>query len=97
MPSCVDFVFPLLPQSSGRVHQYHGGELAPRSVNTLNLRVDYGFQLQPPRPEMGDKNGLTKEQAQRIAAACGNIRFGIGSLGQFAWPPNRGSRVAASC
>src|SRR4051812_48248649 len=44
-------------------------ELAPRSVNTLILRVDYGFQFTS-RPEMADKNGLSKEQAQKIAAAC---------------------------
>src|SRR5436189_6156364 len=44
-------------------------ELAPRSVNTLILRVDYGFQFTS-RPEMADKNGLSKEQAQKIAATC---------------------------
>jgi len=44
-------------------------ELAPRSVNTLILRVDYGFQFTS-RPEMADPNGLSKEQAQQIAAAC---------------------------
>src|SRR5437868_3044187 len=44
-------------------------ELAPRSVNVLILRVDYGFQFQS-RPEMADPRGLSKEQAQKIAAAC---------------------------
>src|SRR6266700_5332546 len=44
-------------------------ELAPRSVNALILRVDYGFQFTS-RPEMADKNGLSKEQAQKIAGAC---------------------------
>ncbi|MCW5559821.1 MAG: hypothetical protein KIT22_18545, partial [Verrucomicrobiae bacterium] len=44
-------------------------ELAPRSVNALILRVDYGFQFTS-RPEMADPNGLSKEQAQQIAAAC---------------------------
>src|SRR5947208_11537726 len=44
-------------------------ELAPRSVNTLILRVDYGFQYAS-RPEMADKAGLSREQAQRIAATC---------------------------
>jgi hypothetical protein len=42
-------------------------ELAPRAVNTLILRVDYGFQFVS-RPEMSDPNGLTKEQAGKIAA-----------------------------
>src|SRR5438094_7394866 len=44
-------------------------ELAPRSVNVLILRVDYGFQFLS-RPEMADSRGLSKEQAQKIAAAC---------------------------
>ena len=44
-------------------------KLAPRSVNALILRVDYGFQFTS-RPEKPDRNGLSKEQAQKIAAAC---------------------------
>ena len=44
-------------------------ELAPRSVNALILRVDYGFQFRS-RPEMADLHGLSQEQAQSIAAAC---------------------------
>src|SRR2546429_1265388 len=44
-------------------------ELAPRSVNVLILRVDYGFQFLS-RPEMADKGGLSKEQAQKIGTIC---------------------------
>src|SRR5215470_1684468 len=44
-------------------------ELAPRLANTLVLRVDYNFQFQS-RPEMSDPAGLSRESAQRIAAAC---------------------------
>ncbi|HRI12848.1 MAG TPA: family 20 glycosylhydrolase [Verrucomicrobiota bacterium] len=44
-------------------------ELAPRSVNVLILRVDYGFQFKS-HPELADSNGLSKEDAQRIAAVC---------------------------
>ena len=44
-------------------------ELAPRSVNTLILRVDYNFHFLS-RPEMEDKGGLSKEQAQKIVAVC---------------------------
>src|SRR5213082_559070 len=40
-------------------------ELAPRSVNALILRVDYNFQFLS-RPEIADKGGLSKEQAQKI-------------------------------
>src|SRR5881394_995752 len=44
-------------------------ELAPRSVNVLILRVDYGFQFTS-RPEMADKGGLSREQARKIGAVC---------------------------
>src|SRR3954468_15757661 len=44
-------------------------ELAPRWVNTLILRVDYGFQFTS-RPEMADRNGLSKDQAKQIADVC---------------------------
>jgi len=44
-------------------------ELAARSVNVLVLRVDYGFQFVS-RPEMADKGGLSKEQAQKIVTVC---------------------------
>src|ERR1700748_3266313 len=44
-------------------------ELAPRSVNTLILRVDYNFQFTS-RPEMADKRGLSKDQARRISEVC---------------------------
>src|SRR5258705_9318628 len=44
-------------------------ELAPRSVNALILRADYGFQFTS-RAEMSDKNALSKEQAQKIVRAC---------------------------
>src|SRR4051794_27599727 len=35
-------------------------DLAPRSVNALILRVDYGFQFTS-RPELADKGGLSRE------------------------------------
>src|SRR3989440_9789181 len=64
--------FCIPPPSGNRVDEFVKfieEELAPRSVNTLILRVDYGFQFTS-RPEMVDKNGLSKEQAQKIATAC---------------------------
>ena len=68
-------------------------ELAPRSVNTLILRVDYGFQFTS-RPEMADKNGLSKEQAQKIAAACKKHQIRIiplvNLLGHQSWQSNCG-------
>jgi hypothetical protein len=68
-------------------------ELAPRSVNPLILRVDYGFQFTS-RPEMADKNGLSKEQAQKIAAACKRHQIRIiplvNLLGHQSWQSNCG-------
>jgi hypothetical protein len=68
-------------------------ELAPRSVNTLILRVDYGFQFTS-RPEMADRNGLSKEQAQKITAACKRHQIRIiplvNLLGHQSWQSNCG-------
>ena len=68
-------------------------ELAPRSVNTLILRVDYGFQFTS-RPEMGDTNGLSKEQARNIVAACKRHQIRIvplvNLLGHQSWRSNCG-------
>src|SRR6266850_3428347 len=62
-----------IPAPSGnRVDEFIkfiGEELAPRSVNVLILRVDYGYQFLS-RPEMADASGLSKQQARKIAAAC---------------------------
>src|SRR6266516_4580634 len=64
--------FCIASPSSNRVGEFIkfiDEELAPRSVNVLILRVDYGFQFLS-RPEMADNRGLSKEQAQKIAAVC---------------------------
>jgi hypothetical protein len=73
-------------------------ELSPRSVNVLILRVDYGYQFLS-RPEMADSRGLTKEQAQNIAAVCKqhNIRIIplINLLGHQSWQSNCGKLLKA--
>ena len=82
--------------SSSRVEEFIKfieEELAPRGVNTLVLRVDYGFQFQS-RPEMADPNGLSKEQARKIAAACKARQIRIvplvNLLGHQSWQSNCG-------
>ncbi len=55
------------PQRLDEFIKFIEEELAPRSVNVLILRVDYGFQFTS-RPELADPNGLSKEHAQRLAA-----------------------------
>src|SRR6476659_8265678 len=68
-------------------------ELAPRAVNTLILRVDYGFQFTS-RPEMADPNGLSKEQAQKIVVACKRHQIRIiplvNLLGHQSWQSHCG-------
>ncbi|MBN8246040.1 MAG: family 20 glycosylhydrolase [Verrucomicrobia bacterium] len=64
--------FCIAAPSGNRLDEFLGfieKELAPRSVNTLILRVDYGFQFVS-RPEMADPDGLSRAQAQQITAAC---------------------------
>jgi len=73
--------------------KFIGEELAPRSANVLILRVDYGFQFAS-RPEMADPRGLSKEQAQKIAAACKEHHIRIiplvDLLGHQSWQSNCG-------
>ena len=68
-------------------------ELAPRSVNTLILRVDYGFQFQS-RPEMADSGGLSKDQARKISEICKKHQIRIvpllNLLGHQSWQSNCG-------
>src|ERR1022692_3493995 len=73
-------------------------ELAPRSVNALILRVDYGFQFTS-HPEVADQNGLSKEQAQKIATICKKHQIRIipliNLLGHQSWQSNCGRLLKA--
>jgi hypothetical protein len=44
-------------------------EIAPAGINTLILRVDFNYAYQS-RPELSDKNPLTKEQVKQLVAVC---------------------------
>jgi len=63
-------------------------ELAPRSVNTLILRVDFNYQYAS-RPELRDPNGLSKDDVARLAAACKQNKIRvipqINLLGHQSW------------
>jgi len=76
------------PDRVGEFIRFIEEELAPRSVNTLILRVDYNFQFQS-RPEMADPGGLSREQAQAIVAVCRKHRIRIiplvNLLGHQSW------------
>lgn len=73
-------------------------ELAPRSVNTLILRVDYNFQYTS-HPEMADPGGLSREQAQKIAETCKRHQIRIipliNLLGHQSWHSNCGKLLKA--
>src|SRR5688572_33510144 len=44
-------------------------ELAPRKVNTLILRVDFGYQYKS-HPELVDNNALSEAEVKKLVAAC---------------------------
>jgi hypothetical protein len=63
-------------------------DLAPRSVNTLILRVDFNYQYTS-RPELAEKSGLSREDVASLVAACRkhHIRIipQINLLGHQSW------------
>ena len=63
-------------------------ELAPRSVNTLILRVDYNYQYES-RPELRDSGALSKKDVKKMVAACkkNNIQVipQVNLLGHQSW------------
>jgi hypothetical protein len=44
-------------------------DLAPRKINTLILRIDYGYQFKS-HPELRDSAALSKSDARKILEAC---------------------------
>jgi hypothetical protein len=69
------------------------GELAPRSVNTLILRVDYNYQYTI-RPEVANPSGLSLQDVKKLVAACrtNHIRLipQINLLGHQSWQRKNG-------
>lgn len=63
-------------------------ELAPRSVNTLILRVDYNYQYIS-HPELCDSVSLSRDDVKRLVAVCkkNNIRIipQVNLLGHQSW------------
>jgi N-acetyl-beta-hexosaminidase len=63
-------------------------ELAPRKVNTLVLRVDYGYQYKS-HPELSDSVALSKNDIRKMVTACkkNNIQIipQINLLGHQSW------------
>lgn len=69
-------------------------ELAPRSVNTLVLMVDYNYQYKS-HPELADSAALSKDDVSKIAEACRknniNIIPQINLLGHQSWASKTGN------
>ncbi len=49
--------------------QFIDTEIAPAGINTLILRVDFNYAYES-RPELSEKNPLTKEQVKQLVAIC---------------------------
>jgi hypothetical protein len=66
------------------IHQ----ELAPRKINTIILRVDFGYQYKT-HPELIDNSALSEAQVKKIVTTCrqNNIRIvpQINLLGHQSW------------
>lgn len=63
-------------------------ELAPRQLNTIILRVDYGYAYET-HPELREENSLTKDQVKQIVAACKRHKINlipqVNLLGHQSW------------
>jgi len=63
-------------------------ELAPNSINTLILRVDYNYQYQT-HPELRNENALSKEDVKKIVEKCQEHKIRIipqiNLLGHQSW------------
>lgn len=72
-------------------------ELAPRKVNTLILRVDYGYQYKM-HPELVGNDPLTLQQVKKIVNACRQNRIRvipqINMLGHQSWAGSIGKLLA---
>src|SRR5437016_10731980 len=68
-------------------------ELAPRHVNTLILRIDYGYQYTS-HPELQDTLALSKNDVKKLVAVCkrNNIRIipQVNLLGHQSWANHTG-------
>jgi len=76
------------PTDVDRFVKFINEELAPRKVNTLILRVDYGYQFKS-HPELTDTIALSNADVKKMVAACkqNGIRIipQINLLGHQSW------------
>jgi hypothetical protein len=76
------------PKDLDRFIKFIDEELAPRSVNTLILRVDYNYQYET-HPELRDSVALSKDDVKKLVAVCkkNNIKLipQVNLLGHQSW------------
>jgi hypothetical protein len=76
------------PGDVDRFIKFIDEELAPRSVNTLILRVDFNYQYES-HPELRDSVALSKNEVKKLVAVCreNNIRIipQVNLLGHQSW------------
>lgn len=76
------------PQSVDRFNEFIRQELKPHGVNTLLLRVDYGFQYQR-YPQLADANALSVSDVNQRVATCKELQIRlipqISLLGHQSW------------
>jgi len=69
-------------------------ELAPRSVNTLILRVDFNYQYES-HPELRDSSALSKKEVKKLVAVCKRNSIQIvpqvNLLGHHSWKNTTGN------
>jgi len=86
------------PKDVDRFVKFITEELAPRKVNTLILRVDYGYQYKK-HPELVDNNPLTEADVKKLVAASkkAGIRIipQVNMLGHQSWAGRLGKLLAA--
>lgn len=81
------------PEGVDRLVTFINEELAPKSINTLVLRVDFNYAYES-RPELRGENPLTRAQVKKIVAACkqNGIQLipQVNLLGHQSWHSNLG-------
>jgi hypothetical protein len=81
-----------------RFVQFINDDLAPRSVNTLILRVDYNYHFAS-HPELAGNGALSKEDVKKLVAACREHHIHlipqINLLGHQSWANHVGALLRA--
>jgi hypothetical protein len=82
------------PKEVDRFVKFINEELAPRSVNTLILRVDFNYQYDS-RPELRDGEALSSTDVKKLVAACKKHNISIipqvNLLGHQSWAEKTGN------